>query len=162
MAGVADATWLAVVADHHTVREQPIEPGDTPALLTELLRRIDVYTAKLSRRAYRVPTSTTRAAQATFLGPKGQPDTIGATLLRVLGLYPPGTWVRLASGELAIVTRRGTKAHTPLVAALRRDDGSTLHQPAVRDTAQPGLAVRQAVVTDDVKVRVPHVRVLAV
>jgi hypothetical protein len=82
-------------------------------------------------------------------------------LLKVLGLYPPGTYVQLASGEMGVVVARGAKAHTPLVAALRRADGSLLAQPLRRDTQQRAHTVQRGLGTRELRVRVNHHRVLS-
>lgn len=160
-AGIQDPLWLAVVEQHHAVADASVADGADPApRLAELLRRVDVYVAKLSRRKSREAASPALAARDACLGTAGHPDSIGATLLRVLGLYPPGTYVALANGELGVVVRRGDKAHTPLVASLRRADGGLLMQPSVRDSSLRGYAVRSGLRTGALRVRLNHVRVL--
>lgn len=161
VAGVHDPVWLAVVEQHHTVVDAAVVDAAEPApRLAELLRRVDVYIAKLSRRKTREAASPAIAARDACLGSAGHPDSIGATLLRVLGLYPPGTCVALANGELAVVVRRGNKAHTPLVASLRRADGGLLLQPAIRDCSLRSYSVRNGLRTTALRVRVNHLRVL--
>jgi hypothetical protein len=163
-AGVADPLWLHVVASHHrgangaTDAIEALPPGPR---LAETLRRIDIYTAKLSRRGHRPASSPALAARDACLGPGGRPDRLGAMLLKVLGLYPPGTYVQLASGEMGVVVARGAKAHTPLVAALRRADGSLLAQPLRRDTQQRAHTVQRGLGTRELRVRVNHHRVLS-
>ena len=160
-AGVKDPLWIEVVR-HHSIGcdEGEIDAMPPVSRLSELIRRIDIYTAKLSRRRSREATTPALAARDACLGRSGYPDSIGATLLRVLGLYPPGTWVSLSNGETGIVIARGAKAHTPIVAALRRGDGGLLMQPGRRDTNIRGLAVVRGVTMRDVKVRIHHARAL--
>ncbi len=160
LVGVDDPTWLCAVRDHHTIGESVDDDAQPGARIAELLRRIDIYTAKLSRRAGRAPSSPALAARDACLGPAGHPDSIGATLLRVLGLYPPGTWVNLANGEQGVVIRRGEKAHTPVVAAVRRNDGGLLLQPVRRDTSVRTYRVRHGLNVRDVRVRINAARVL--
>lgn len=160
-AGVHDALWLEAVRRHHEKGTRDAElPAQPEARLAQLLHRVDVYTAKLSRRATRQPASPALAARDACLSPAGVPDPVGAALLRVLGLYPPGSFVLLRSGETAIVVRRGAKAHTPLVAALRRADGGLYMPPVRRDTALSRQAVLRGVGIGEVKVRLDHLRVL--
>lgn len=160
-AGVQEALWIDVVRQHAVgCDEGEIDAMSPASRLAELLRRIDVYTAKLSRRRSRSATTPALAARDACLGRSGHPDSVGATLLRVLGLYPPGTWVSLANGESGIVIARGVKAHTPVVAALRRADGGMLMQPVRRDTQARGLAVVRGLTSRDVRVRVHHLRTL--
>lgn len=160
-AQVEDPLWIELVRQHHLGSDE----GEIDALppvqrLAELVRRIDIYTAKLSRRRSRAATTPALAARDACLGRSGHPDSIGSTLLRVLGLYPPGTCVRLATGETGIVIARGGKAHTPIVAALRRADGGLLMQPGRRDTERRGCAVVCGVTTGDMRVRIQHPRTL--
>jgi hypothetical protein len=160
-AGVEDALWVDVVRQHGVgCDDGEIDAMSPASRLAELLRRIDVYTAKLSRRQSRSATTPALAARDACLGRSGHPDSVGATLLRVLGLYPPGTWVSLSNGESGIVIARGAKAHTPIVAALRRADGGLLMQPVRRDTHLRGCAVVRGLTSRDVQVRVHHLRTL--
>ncbi|MDG0835857.1 HD-GYP domain-containing protein [Roseateles saccharophilus] len=162
-ASVADPLWLDVVRQHHDAPHASGETAPPPAeRLAQLLHRVDVYTAKLSRRASREPTSPAIAARDACLDAAGLPDAIGATMLRVLGLYPPGCFVRLASEETGVVVRRGSKAHTPIVASLRRSDGGLYLQPVRRDTTSRQHAVVRGVGINEVKVRLHHERVLSV
>jgi hypothetical protein len=164
-AGVKDPLWLEVVAEHHRgAAGAPDAAADAlpPATrLAETLRRIDIYTAKLSRRGHRAATSPALAARDACLGPDGQPDRIGAMLLKVLGLYPPGTYGVGARGEMGVVGAGGATAHTPVVAALRRADGSLLAQPLRRDTELRAHAVKRGLATRELRVRVLHERVLS-
>lgn len=145
-AGVSDPVWLHVVQHHHTAAG-PDAAADAQAgpRLAELLRRVDIYTAKLSRRGTRDSVTPATAARDACLGAGGNPDSIGATLLRVIGLYPPGTYVELANGETSIVVKRGKKAHTPVVASVRRPDWGLIMPPQRRDTERAGLAVKRGV-----------------
>lgn len=159
--GVADAQWLRIVENHHVVAASPVDLGCRTEVLTEVLRRVDIYTAKLSCRATRPPTTPMAAAREACLDVTGQPDAIGAAMLRAVGLYPPGTWVQLASEELALVIRTGRKAHTPFAVAIRRHDGTMLPQPTLRDTSERQYLVRNSVDAREVRVRVDHVRTLS-
>lgn len=162
-AGVADKLWLDIVLRHHKpiAAGDPSDPIQAAQRLAQLLHRVDVFTAKLSRRENRAATSPTIAARDACLDGSGIPDAIGATIIRVLGLYPPGSFVRLVSGELAVVTRRGSKAHTPIVACLRRANGTTYGHPHRRDTSEMAYAVQRATVAAEVKLFINHERVLA-
>ena len=160
-AGVDDPLWLEVVRRHH----RPVDDGEsvdplTPAQrLARLLQRIDVFTAKLSKRKTRPGSSATVAARDACLDSTGLPDATGATLLRVVGLYPPGSFVCLASGEIGVVIRRGDKAHTPVVASVRREDGGMLNRPVVRNTSDVLHAVQRSLSADEAKIRLDHERI---
>jgi hypothetical protein len=161
-AGVTDQLWLKVVRHHHTVATaEAIQDSDAAPRLAELLRRVDIYTAKLSRRGSRQSVTPAMAARDACLDASGHPDSIGATLLRVVGLYPPGTFVELANGESAVVILRGAKAHTPIVASMRRKDGGLLMQPMRRDTRRMGFGVKRGMEPSSVRVLLNHRRILS-
>jgi hypothetical protein len=161
-AGVTDPLWLHVVRHHHAVATaDEIQASDAGPRLAELLRRVDIYSAKLSRRGSRQSVTPAMAARDACLDASGHPDSIGATLLRVVGLYPPGTFVELANGEAAVVIVRGAKAHTPIVASMRRKDGGLLMQPVRRDTLRVGFAVTRGVEPSRMKVLLNHRRILS-
>lgn len=161
-AGVVDPLWLHVVRHHHTApASNTLPPSDAALRLVELLRRVDIYTAKLSRRGSRKSVTPAIAARDACLDANGHPDSIGATLLRVVGLYPPGTFVELANGETAVVISRGAKAHTPIVASMRREDGGMLMQPVRRDTLRMGFGVKRGMEPSSSRVLLNHRRILS-
>lgn len=162
-AGVGDELWLAIVALHHT---DPAPGLSYAALgpvqrLAGLLRRVDVFTAKISARRFRAGVPATLAARAACLGPNGQPDVIGSAVIKSLGMYPPGSYVRLASGEVAVVTRRGAKANEPLVASLLGRNGKALPAATPRDTAERAFAVAGVVRAAEIRVPTAPVRLPA-
>ncbi len=162
-AGFGDRLCLDVVRRHHEAgtEGEPLAEQAPECQLARLLRRVDIFTAKISRRATRSPMSPVRAAREACLGGNGTPDEIGGAMLKAVGLYPPGCFVALASGELAIVVARGERANVPRVAALVSPRGSPLGEPLMRDTEEERYAVRSAVAPSSVKVRPPHDRLLA-
>lgn len=162
-AGVHDALWCQAVRLHHDGTDDGVALADLPAerQVARLLRRVDVFTAKISRRRSREPMSPVQAAREACLGPDGRPDEVGAALLRATGMYPPGSFVELANGERGIVIARGQRANLPRVASLVGASGMALGEPALRDTVESRFAVRAAVPSALIKVRPDHQRVLA-
>ncbi|WP_428417685.1 HD-GYP domain-containing protein [Methylibium sp.] len=159
--GVQDPIWLEVVELHHT--DPPPETGyaalSPTQRLASVVRRVDVFTAKMSSRRFRAGMPATLAARAACLGPDGRPDVVGSAVIKSLGMYPPGSYVKLASGEVAVVTRRGIKANEPVVASLVGRDGRPLAAATPRDTAERGHAVTGIVRPAEVRGPVPPVRV---
>lgn len=162
-AGVKDLVWLDAVARHHLSEPNvPLAERSTGQRLAALIRRVDIFGAKLSRRAARSPMSPIQAAREACLGPDGKPDEIGGALLRAVGLYPPGSFVQLESGELGVVIARGRRANLPIVASLVGRSGLPLGEPAVRDTVDKRHAVKGAMLPEAVKVLPPHTRLLEI
>lgn len=140
-AGLDDAEWLAAVAQHH---EQPGGGGypqglAEPCETAQLLRLVDIFLAKLASRGGRAAMGAPQAAKALYTGSDGHP--FAALLVKEVGLYPPGTLVKLASGEIAVAVRRGATGQTPLVSAVMNRHGDALGSPVRRDTAQAEHAV---------------------
>lgn len=162
-AGFGDELACQVVALHHDATGQDAAWDTLPIerRLARLLRRVDIFAAKISRRATRPPMSPVQAAREACLGPAGVPDEVGGALLKAVGLYPPGSFVELVSGELGIVVARGRRANLPYVASLVSANGAPLGEPALRDTIDRRYAVRAAVAPAQVRVRPPHERLMA-
>jgi hypothetical protein len=119
--------------------------------LAALVRRADIYTAKLSPRCNRDAMAADRAGRAMFMHDPG--NSMTAALVKEFGVYPPGCFVRLASGESAVVVRRGASVITPWVAALTTPSGVALSEPLPRDTARAENAIVGVIGERSVKVR---------
>ncbi|MEY2653650.1 MAG: hypothetical protein RLZZ524_678 [Pseudomonadota bacterium] len=153
--GITDPRWIKVVRLHHdaSLLGVPLASLDPAQRMARLLNVVDRFTAKISRRAGRPPMSPLAAARAACVGADGKPDEYGSALLRTLGMYPPGSYVQLVGGEIAVVMARGERANEPRVAVLVGSSGLPLPQPVLRDTASASRKVVAAVPVDDVRVR---------
>jgi hypothetical protein len=162
-AGFRDKLCCEVVRLHHDSTPLAVTLAELPPerRLAWMLRRVDIFCAKLSRRRTRMPMSPVQAAREACLGSGGVPDEIGSALLKAVGLYPPGSFVELVSGELGIVIARGQRANLPYVAVLISASGSVLGEPVLRDTLDRRYGVKGAVPVHSVKVLPPHERLLA-
>lgn len=160
--GVGDMLWLQYVADHHERPEGVGYPaGKTElSLPVQLLAMADVFVARISPRRVRPGLLPALAARDVYLGPDGQPNPLGAAFVKALGVYVPGSYVRLASGEVAVVVRRGRRANAPLVYAIIGRQGMPLGEPALRDTNDRSHEVKSSVGADEVKVRVNAAKLL--
>ena len=153
-AGIADEAWLTAVRLHHDAGPGPLDARSHGEKLARLLRRIDLFGAQLSPRRNRQALSGATAARGIFLDEDQQPDEAGAALIKAVGLYPPGSIVRLASGEVGIVCKRGFSANEPLVAALIGKSGNPLSHPVLRDTRLASQAVTASLSPSEFKLRV--------
>ena len=152
VAGVQDKTWLQAVARHHSTEPGPLAPRPLGEQLARLIQRADVFTARMSPRATRRAMSATAAAQAIYNDETEKPDEAGGAILKALGLYPPGCFVRLKNGEVAVVLGRGQRANEPLVASVVSRDGLPLGAPTLRDTRIPLFHTAGGVASHEVKV----------
>ena len=62
-------------------------------------------------------------------------------LVETLGDHPPGSMLKLRSGEVAVSIRRPPRGTQPLVETLSDGRGPPIAEPHCRDTAQAELAV---------------------
>jgi HD-GYP domain-containing protein (c-di-GMP phosphodiesterase class II) len=144
-AGIGDDDWLQAVARHHEQEDGSGYPTGRTDVgeLASLVRRADVYTAKLASRSHRDALLADQAGRQMFMQDPGHPMT--AALVKEFGIYPPGCYVRLQSGEIAVVVERGPTVTTPVVACLTTARGTLLTVPQRVDTSQPQRGVQGVV-----------------
>jgi len=159
--GVADPHWLEAVRNHHHRIPGPLAQKSEGMQMARLIQRADVFGARISPRATRHPMPVTAAMQASYYDEEHQVDEAGAALVKTVGVYPPGAFVRLASQEVGVVLRRGNSATTPRVAVVLNRNGMPTGEPIPRDTAQPQWKIAAPVAQRDVRVQFPLQRLLA-
>ena len=132
--GGCNQDWLEAVRLHH---EQIVLPAGAPAsaegrAMSQLLRILDVFCAKISGRSYRRALLPALAVREILVHERQTCSAFVQVLLREIGLYMPGSLVQLANGETAVVVERSAMQQTPQVAALpelrRRDTSSSEYQ----------------------------------
>ncbi len=160
---VRDEDWLEIVGAHHDNR---VDVGDfstvAPAMrLTRTLKMVDRYAAMISPRLSRAGRSATESARTVMANSSAKSDEIGHALMRVVGLCPPGTFVRMDSDELGVVLRRSAKANMPYVAIVGAADGQLLSAPRLHATAQGGPVIRSALPASGVRAQLNHYQILA-
>ncbi len=76
-----------------------------------------------------------------------------ALLVHELGMLPPGTLGKLASGEIAVALGRGNSGNTLIVSAVMNRQGDVLGSPVQRDTASAGFAIKGTVATQQLRAK---------
>jgi HD-GYP domain-containing protein (c-di-GMP phosphodiesterase class II) len=154
-AKVTDELWLEVVEQHHARLEGPETLADWPPVqrMTKILQTVDRYTAAMSPRKSR----SGRTARDSVLSVVMKPgvvkhDEVGTALVRILGVSPPGTYVKLVNGETAVVIRRGIKPGEPLVASVLNRNNEPIAEPRLHDTAREKLTIQNTLVASEVRV----------
>jgi len=149
-AGITDDYWLACVLHHH----EKIDGSGYPAGLNgqdipegaQIVSLADRYSACLSPRRYRVGMLATEVMRDLFINQASSIDVyLAGQLVKILGVYPPGTFVRLQNGEVSVVVRRGKTGTTPLVISFIAPRGGHLTYLIKRDTREKIFAVRGGV-----------------
>ena len=158
--GVADPVWLEAVQCHHHRTPGPFAKKSEAQQMARLLQRADIFGARLAPRVARAPMPVTAAMQASYYDEEHQVDEAGAALVKTLGVYPPGAFVRLATQEVAVVLRRGSTATTPRVAVVMNRDGMPTGELIPRDTSQPAWKIASVVAFRDVRVKLSLERLL--
>ena len=159
--GVADPVWLEAVRCHHHRIPGPLDEKTPAHQMARLVQRSDIFGARLAPRASRWPMPVTAAMQACYYDEEQKVDPAGAALVKALGIYPPGAFVRLASQEVAIVLRRGASAATPRVAVVTNREGMPTGEMIPRDTALPQWKILGPVAHKDVRVQLQVSRLVA-
>ena len=157
-AGIDDAEWLQAIIEHHERTGGGGYPQNLTALCetSRMLSMADVFMAKISPRTERPALSIQDAARQMFAESNGSP--LAAAIIKEYGIYPPGNFVQLASGEIAVVVRRGATAHTPVAAAVTDPQGLATTKTLHRNTADPAYAIKGLVQDNKALLRVPPER----
>ena len=111
----------------------------------QVIHVCDVFEALTATRPYKLALSPRRAYEIMLADGGGFHPTILAALIRSMGLYPPGSEVRLTDNRRAVVVARGPDLESPQVRVIREADGTPLgksSQPAVQ-LSPGGLGVKE-------------------
>jgi len=151
--GVDDPLWLNAVGQHH---EKPSGTGypkqlTDPCEESQLVRLFDVFGARVVARPDRRPLVPAQILKTLFVeegkGPRG---ALVAAMVQMLGLYPPGSFLKLENNEVAVVFRPDPANKSLSVAAVSTAAGTPTMQPVRRDTHRKGFAIAGAVPYDKV------------
>lgn len=151
--GVDDTLWLNTVEQHHAGTDQT----DLP---TRILQATDRYAAIISPRETRPGRCVTDSARQVVARRGDTVDDVGHALLKTVGICPPGTFVRLDDGRVAVVLRRTGKPGEPWVASVLDEHKHPVLEPELLNTTHDGCGVEAALVTNTVRVRLNHARLL--
>lgn len=159
--GVTDNLWLEAVLFHRAKTPGPLAARSDGKRLARLIQRTDMFAAKLSPRASRAPDSPASAMQACYFDEHKKIDETGAALIKAVGIYSPGTYVRLTTNEIAVVVKRGLNTTMPKVAVLINRQGMATGEPIMRETSLTEFRIVGSVPHRDVKVSHNLERLLA-
>ena len=146
--GVINAAWLAAVLQHH---ERFDGSGYPAGLSAEMIARearliavADVYAALVTEHAHRHAYAANAALKEIYLQRGKQLDSqMTEMLIKVVGVYPPGSYVRLANGEIAVVTRHSTAPTAPIVYSFVNPRGQAINVYSKRECANPQFAIKE-------------------
>ncbi|OEZ59144.1 HD-GYP domain-containing protein [Duganella sp. HH105] len=157
-AGIQDDEWISCVLLHHENDEGSGYPAGVASpevtLNAKLLSLADRYCAQVSARNYRRSILPDQALR-NLIDDKVAPvdPMLVQCFQRELGDFPPGALVRLASGEIGVVSRRQGGAGGLQVHCLRDPAGAALAPAVPRSTADQACAITQVLSEDDASIR---------
>jgi hypothetical protein len=160
--GVQDEKWLAIVSMHHDESLEHVGLNQlTPSQrLTRILKMVDRYAAMISPRMTRAGRTATESARSIMASAANQTDEIAHALVKVVGMCPPGTFVRLDTAEVAVVVKRSSQPNQPLVAIVTNAEGELLRIPRLHATAQAYPRIKQALGSGVVHAPLSHCFIL--
>jgi HD-GYP domain-containing protein (c-di-GMP phosphodiesterase class II) len=135
--GIRDPLWLEIVRDHHPVMQPKAVAGlsKRSRYLSHILGMVDRYAAMISPRQSRDARSVKESARNVLENSTEYDNPVGQALLRVIGMYPPGTYVQLDDKRIAVVMRKGQLANMPDVAVVLDKTGEPIRPPQLHPTA---------------------------
>jgi HD-GYP domain-containing protein (c-di-GMP phosphodiesterase class II) len=150
--GIDDAEQLDIVRWHHA-DDSPEGLAHTHAS-RQLLALADGFVARMAARKTRSPLSPVKAIRSMVLGAEGDAIGVGSAMAQAVGFYPPGSYVLLANGDVAVAVQRGARANTPWVISIVNKDGMPIATYRPKDTATPAYAIESPVDFETVRVTV--------
>ena len=144
-AGFLDPVMIKAIRQHHERLDGKGYPnhlkGNEISTLALIISICETYTARIDNRAYRKPVHPREALPHLLNEEDQRVKELLISLAKAIGLYPPGTWVKLASGEIAMVTAVSSASPVPKVVALFDSKGNAYMGPMERDAKNPATKV---------------------
>lgn len=135
--GVQSEIALRVVKEHHINHDRTgyptLAPGEEPHPYSMIVHIADTYDAMTTVRVYQGPADPSQAISRmkVLAGSAFEPQMLDR-FVEMLGIYPPGTVVRLTTGEIAVVTRPGGEdTSRPWTQIVRDREGKSVEGPEV-------------------------------
>ena len=137
--GIKDAQWLQAVELHHERLDGSGYPhglaGDAIPLGARIVALADAFTAMMRPRGDRPAFLARDALRELYAQASGRYDArLVQVLIRQFGVYPPGTVVKLANGEVGVCVRRTADARKPVLQAVIDPTGQLYATPKRRNT----------------------------
>jgi uncharacterized membrane-anchored protein YhcB (DUF1043 family) len=156
--GITDALWLQTVQQHHqeTSLSDDVMRLAAPQRLVHMLNVVDRYAAMISPRQSREGRSATESAKSLVATTSAQHNQVGQALLRVVGLFPPGTYVQLDNATVGVVMRRRSEAKRPDVAIVLNEKGQLMRPPSLHTSVAGNPAIAAALPASRVQEHLNH------
>lgn len=146
-AGITDNVWLDAILQHHERLDGSGYPHQLqPPAITlggRLLAIADSFSAMIKPRPYRNQAHFPRnALRDMYLKKDSSLDgDLVQSLIKEIGLFPPGSVVRLKSGETGVIKHATHKAADAIVFTVYDRHGMPLLEPVRRAAGQPEFEI---------------------
>ncbi|MFM9913304.1 MAG: HD-GYP domain-containing protein [Methylophilaceae bacterium] len=146
--GVTDEAWLAAVLNHHENEDGSGYPNgkksDEIPVFAKLIGLADRYCARVtSSRKLALPSA---ALKDIFLSKNKEIDSkLAPYFIKEIGLYPPGSFVKLKNYEIGVVYKNGVKPGCPDVFLALTAHGMPQNGRILRKTTSPEYAITESV-----------------
>lgn len=147
-ARVDRSPWLVAVQHHHEQEDGSGYNGLKGAEIPEeskILALADRYTAMISPRMHRDSIVAGDALKGLFLEKgKAHDERLSLILIKTLGVFPPGTFVRLVNGDVGVVIKRPTEGNMwPTVKSILTPRGAPYGEPVTRDCNCSNYSIKE-------------------
>ncbi len=158
-AGIENTEWLMYVLLHHEHEDGTGYPvGKLKSEIPQnakILTLADGLCARISARGYRKSQLPNIALRDIFIENRAHADaTLAAYFIKVLGLYPPGTFVQLKNNEIAVISLRGAGNSPCMATSLVKPTGELYENLIRRDTSVESYTIVEAIYHDEASVHV--------
>lgn len=142
---IKNREWLNAVMQHHERADGTgllRMRGDTITKLAQLLGLVDRYCSVIATRASRNPDAAKALAKYTVRNDQEEQDAT-AQIEAIIGPYLPGSFVKLASGEIAVITHRTDSLAHPKVAVLGKQGALSIDSAEQRESGDEKNAIAE-------------------
>jgi len=145
---VNNDAWLSAIAGHHERNDGSGYPAqittNTIKNKSKIISLADSYLAMISRRSYSNTIPPKVALQNIYTSATDEDQTMYLAFIKSLGIFPPGTYVKLVNNEIAIVTRQSEKSTLHcVVSSIRNENGEQFNIPVERDTSEKEFSITE-------------------
>lgn len=156
--GITDALWLQTVQQHHREASFREDLLTLPPVhrLTHMLNVVDRYAAMISPRQSRDARSAIESTKSIVSGDPTKNNQVGQALLKIVGFFPPGTFVQLDDASVGVVMRRRNLEKRPDVAIVLNNKGQLMRPPCLHTSFNGGPVITAAVPASRVRENLNH------
>ena len=145
---VKDEVWLKAIAQHHERNDGSGYPAaitsNTIEAESKIISLADSYLAMITRRAYGEKIQPKVALQNIYKSASAEDQSIFLAFIKTLGIFPPGTYVKLANNEIAIVKRQSEKGGLScIVSSISKSDLKLFNIPIERNTSEDEFSIAE-------------------